>query len=156
MADSTLELKNNVSSDIKKVRKNATTKRIRINYGGGFQGILERANGNRGSHRVRIRGSRARAINLSLEVLQAAMPFLKTASSAITKSRTEGDSVILGDDVVRIVPLLEFSKVGCPSAFVDPHALLNSLNYVSFDTVGDSHHAGEEHESDSSGSTDAE
>lgn len=118
--------------DKKKIRKTAHVKTIKIEYNG-YAGVLERANSNKGSHLCRIKGNRNRGVSISLEVLQAAVPFLKQAAGECKRAREHNEKLTLGDDQVKIVPMLEFSKTGSPSAFVDPETLLKSMDYVVFD-----------------------
>lgn len=133
--------------DKKKIRKSASVKTIKIEYNG-YAGILERANTNKGSHLCRIKGNRNRGVSISLEVLQAAIPFLKQAASECKRAREQNDKLTLGDDQVKIVPMLEFSKGGSTPAFVDPEILLKSLDYVVFDHT----EVGEEEDAESEAS----
>lgn len=94
--------------------------------------VLSKFNRNPRSSLVKIAQQKSSAKVFNVDVLRAASKFIKDAALEAQQARESDDFIILGNDLVRCVPVLEFAKRFEPGSytFVDAESLAKSLDYI--------------------------
>lgn len=95
--------------------------------------IVSKANMNRNSNLVCIKPPKTRGfLTMNVRVLLAAEQFIRDAARDASHGRESTRVVRLGDDVVRCVHMIEFTRNGDPRtrSYVDPEALARSVSYI--------------------------